>query len=95
MTTLILLLLANSAFAETQCDEWANFSKIIAYRMRDGVADIPPQKLQDVVLKVKEQNLPDVDKAIVWVNYVYAHPNVSPIQIWKDVYQACIARPTL
>lgn len=82
----LLLSVSLTAQAETSCDEWANFTKIITYRLRDTNK---PEK--DVVYDLKSTmgKDPEIDVALKWVALSYANPNLDPIELWEKVYAVC------
>lgn len=93
ISALLLSVYCLSANAETPCDEWANFAKIITYRFRD-VGGHTVTEVQDE-LKKSRGNDPEIDKALGWIGYSFAHPELSPVQIWEGVYTMCTSKPTL
>jgi len=32
---------------------------------------------------------PEMDYALKWIDFTYAHPDMSPMDIWKAVYKQC------
>ena len=88
----LLLSVSLTAHAETPCDEWANFAKIITYRFRDtGKTE---KEVKTELIRTMGDNA-EIDQALGWVGYAYANPNLNAIQIWEGVYTACNGKPTL
>ena len=88
----LLLSVSLTAHAETPCDEWANFAKIITYRFRDtGKTE---KEVKTELIRTIGDNA-EIDQALGWVGYAYANPNLNAIQIWEGVYTACNGKPTL
>ena len=88
----LLLTVSLTAQADTPCDEWANFTKIITYRFRDtGKTE---KEVKDELIRTMGKDK-EIDQALGWVGYAYANPKLNPIQIWEDVYTACNGKPTL
>ena len=88
----LLLTVSLTAQAQTPCDEWANFTKIITYRFRDtGKTE---KEVKNELIRTMGDNA-EIDQALGWVGYTYANPKLNPIQIWEGVYTACNGRPTL
>jgi len=73
-------------WGNTQCDEWANFSKIIAYKFRDTreLGDV-----EDELTKVQANN-PELPIAKKLVALVYYKKDISPADIWHIVYNQCM-----
>ena len=76
----------STAFAGTQCDEWANFTKIITYRFRD--AGLPKELVKQELSRTMGKH-PEQDVANGWIDYTYDNPDKDSVQIWKDVYRMC------
>lgn len=88
----LLLTVSLTAQAQTPCDEWANFTKIITYRFRDtGKTE---KEVKNELIRTMGDNA-EIDQALGWVGYAYANPKLNPIQIWEGVYTACNGKPTL
>lgn len=88
----LLLLVSLTAQADTPCDEWANFAKIITYRFRDtGKTE---KEVKNELIRTMGDNA-EIEQALGWVGYTYANPKLNPIQIWEGVYTACNGKPTL
>jgi hypothetical protein len=88
----LLLSVSLTAHAETPCDEWANFTKIITYRFRDtGKTE---KEVKNELIRTMGDNA-EIEQALGWVGYAYANPKLNAIQIWEGVYTACNGKPTL
>lgn len=88
----LLLTVSLTAQAQTPCDEWANFTKIITYRFRDtGKTE---KEVKNELIRTMGDNA-EIDQALGWVGYAYANPKLNPIQIWEGVYTACNGKGTL
>lgn len=87
----VLLLASNVAYAETPCDEWANFSKIIAYKWRDIYS---AEEVEKEVRKANGQD-PEIELAVFWVRFVYANKALTPVDTWKEVYKLCNSKATM
>jgi len=88
----LLLSISLTAHAETPCDEWANFAKIITYRFRDtGKTE---KEVKTELIRTMGDNA-EIEQALGWVGYAYANPKLNPIEIWEGVYTACNGKPTL
>ena len=92
MTAVFLGTYCLAANADTPCDEWANFTKIITYRFRDtGKTE---KEVKNELIRTMGENA-EIDKALGWVGYTFANPKLTPVQIWEGVYLACSSSPTL
>ena len=80
------LALPLTAHAEASCDEWANFTKIVTYRLRD--TNKPEKEVIDDLKSMMGKD-PEIDTAVKWVAYSYANPNLDPIDLWEKVYAIC------
>lgn len=88
----LLLTVSLTAQADTPCDEWANFAKIITYRFRDtGKTE---KEVKDELIRTMGKDK-EIDYALGWVGYLYANPDLNAIKIWEGVYTACNSKPTL
>ena len=93
LITALLLTVSLTAHAETPCDEWANFTKIITFKFRD-MGEYSVTEVQDELKRTKGKD-PEVNIALGWIGYTYAHPELNPVQIWNSVYEICLSKPTL
>jgi hypothetical protein len=89
LVTLLLLAQwrpADAAGTGTQCDEWANFTKIITYRFRDDgqTREKVKQELERVMGKH-----PDIGIGLSWIDYSYDHPETDPVTMWENVFSEC------
>jgi hypothetical protein len=85
---LILALISTPAFATT-CDEWANFTKIITYKAREE--GMPRAEVK----RRTELNSPNPTENIIafkWIDYTYDNPNMSPVDVWENVYAQCLVK---
>jgi len=94
MKLLLLFFILFSVSANAvECDEWANFTKIITYRGRDKGVDI--QVVKRNLEEGEMKGNPDMSTALNLVDYSYAHPELDSVQIWNAVYSNCKSKPTL
>ena len=89
----LLLSVSLTAQADTPCDEWANFTKIITYRFRDA-GEYSVTEVQEELKRTRGRD-PEINIALGWIGYSYAHPELSPVQIWNGVYTLCSSKGTM
>jgi len=79
-----------SAQAATSCNDWATVAKNIAIRFR-GVNSQTPRLVGDVKAELRriKNGDPEMDYALKWVDFTYAHPELSPNDIWSAVNRQC------
>ena len=82
----LLLLVVIVAHAETPCDEWANFAKIVTYKGRDAGLSRDDVKASAVT---NSPNHTEDQTALKYIDYVYDNPDVSAKNIWIEVYKQC------
>jgi hypothetical protein len=82
-----LLLFDLDAHAATACNDWADFTQIIAYRFRDNY--ISREKVKTELEKVKGGD-PEMSIAQSLIDYSYAHPEKDAAAIWHGVYEQCL-----
>jgi len=93
ITAILALSISLPASAETLCDEWANFSKIIAYHVRDDLHKT--RKESEAELRAKMGTHPEIEVAVFWLNYAYNHPELNYVDLWKSVYKQCNSKATM
>lgn len=92
LITALLLTVSLTAQAQTPCDEWANFTKIITYRFRDtGKTE---KEVKNELIRTMGDNA-EINQALGWIGYTYAHPELNPVQVWDSVYSLCSSKGTL
>jgi hypothetical protein len=110
----LTMLLASCQFAQANdysdttqqliCNDWANFSQVVAQRFRDGTGDTPDKADESRVKELLEAESTRNNaifgndqtlQAIEWVSFIYAHPQLAPGQIFDEVTAKCMAPPSL
>lgn len=75
------------AHANTACDEWANFAKIVTYKGRESGITREQTKRNAVLFS---PNPSENVIALTWIDYVYDNPDVGPVDVWHHVYNQCL-----
>lgn len=86
----LILFTSSYVFAKdkeiAECDEWANFTKIITYKFRDNGFNETDVKVE--LTRAMNENA-ELPTAINWISFSYAHPELTDRQIWDSVYDKC------
>lgn len=77
---------ARADTTQTPCDEWANFTKIMAYKFRDS--GFPRGLVKDELKRVMSWN-PDLVAGLAWVDFAYDHDKDDPVSVWELAYKEC------
>jgi hypothetical protein len=77
----------------TQCDQWANFTKVVTYRLRDEgeQKEAVKAKFTSDAAKFPDLSQEELPTALAWIDYSYAHPDVDSVTMWGMVYEECKA----
>jgi hypothetical protein len=85
----LLLASAFPAHAETSCDEWANFAKIVTFKGRD--TGIPIEQIKRSA-EINSPNPSENETAFKWIDFVYDNPDMLPVDVWHNVYAQCLVK---
>lgn len=91
----LLLASCQANAAETACPDWANFTKVVTYRVRDNGIPLAQAKAQMTsdAANFKELDSAELPKALAWMDYSYEHPEVTdPNKMWEMAYEECKAQ---